>query len=129
MLVVEDGPTLTHGGMSTGAGVEAARAQGAAEIVDPRPFACGELAAVYRKYPHLGPVLPAVGYFPAQLHDLQATIDAVPADVVISATPFDITRVISVRKPLVRVTYEFEEMGEPSLTGEVRRFLAERGLG
>ena len=70
-----------------------------------------------------------MGYFPAQLRDLQATIEAVPADVVVSATPFDITRVLSVTKPLVRVTYELEELGEPSLTGEVRRFLAERGLG
>ena len=96
VLVVEDGPTLTHGGMSTGAGVEAARTMGAAEIVDPRPFAVGELAKVYRKYPLLGPILPAVGYFPAQLRDLQATIEAVPADVVVSATPFDITRVMSV---------------------------------
>jgi predicted GTPase len=129
VLVVEDGPTLTHGGMSTGAGVEAARTMGAGQIVDPRPFAVGELAAVYRKYPHLGPVLPAVGYFPEQLHDLQATIEAVPADVVISATPFDITRVISVTKPIVRVTYELEELGEPSLTGEVSRFLSARGLG
>ena len=129
VLVVEDGPTLTHGGMSTGAGVEAARTMGAAEIVDPRPYAVGELAQVFAKYPHLGPVLPALGYYPAQLHDLQATIDAVPADVVVSATPFDITRVIPVTKPLVRVTYELEELGEPTLTTEVSRFLAERGLG
>ncbi|NLE74034.1 MAG: GTPase [Actinobacteria bacterium] len=129
VLVVEDGPTLTHGGMETGAGEQAARQYGAAEIVDPRPYAVGELASVYEKYSHLGPVLPAVGYFPEQLRDLEATIEAVPADVVVVATPSDVCRVINVNKPIVRVTYELSETGEPSLTAVLDKFLKEYGLG
>ncbi len=128
VLVVEDGPTLTHGGMATGAGVQAAREHGAAEIVDPRPYAVGELASVYQKYSHLGPILPAVGYFPEQLRDLEATIAAVPADVAVIATPFDVRRVIQVDKPMVRVTYELEETGEPSLTTIVDEFLVGQKL-
>jgi Predicted GTPase len=124
VLVVEDGPTLTHGGMSTGAGVEAARTSGAAQLVDPRPWAVGSIAEVYRAYPHLGPLLPAVGYFEEQLRDLEATIAATPADVVVIATPFDLTRVIRIDKPVVRVRYESEELGEPSLTTVVTRFLS-----
>jgi predicted GTPase len=123
VLVVEDGPTLTHGGMSTGAGVEAARLAGAGELVDPRPWAVGSIADVYSAYPHLGPLLPAVGYFEEQLRDLEATIAATPVDVVMIATPFDITRVIRVDKPFVRVRYEVEELGEPSLTTVVTDFL------
>ncbi len=123
VLVVEDGPTLTHGGMSTGAGVEAARLAGAGELVDPRPWAVGSIAEVYRAYPHLGPLLPAVGYFEEQLRDLEATIAAAPVDVVMIATPFDITRVIRVDKPFVRVRYEVEELGEPSLSTVVTDFL------
>ena len=125
VLVVEDGPTLTHGGMSTGAGVEAARLAGAGEIVDPRPWAVGSIADVYRAYPHLGPLLPAVGYFEEQLRDLEATIAATPVDVVMIATPFDITRVIRIDKPFVRVRYEVEELGEPSLTTVVTDFLSQ----
>ena len=123
VLVVEDGPTLTHGGMSTGAGVEAARLAGVGELVDPRPWAVGSIADVYRAYPHLGPLLPAVGYFEDQLRDLEATIAATPVDVVMIATPFDITRVIRIDKPVVRVRYEVEELGEPSLTTVVTDFL------
>jgi len=123
VLVVEDGPTLTHGGMSTGAGVEAARLAGAGELVDPRAWAVGSIADVYRAYPHLGPLLPAVGYFDEQLRDLEATIAATPVDVVMIATPFDITRVIRIDKPVVRVRYEVEELGEPSLTTVVTDFL------
>ncbi len=126
VLVVEDGPTLTHGGMSAGAGVEAARLAGAGELVDPRPWAVGSIAQVYRAHPHLGPLLPAVGYFDAQLRDLEATIAATPVDVVIIATPFDITRVIRIDKPFVRVRYEVEELGEPSLTTVITDFLDNR---
>ncbi len=122
VLVVEDGPTLTHGGMSTGAGVEAARLAGAGELVDPRPWAVGSIADVYRAYPHLGPLLPAIGYFDEQLRDLEATIAATPVDVVVIATPFDITEVIRIDKPFVRVRYELEELGEPSLTTAITEF-------
>jgi predicted GTPase len=128
VLVVEDGPTLTHGGMSTGAGVEAARQFGAAEIIDPRLFAQGTLAETYVKYPHLGPILPALGYYPDQLRDLEATVAAVPADVVVSATPFSLENLIQVDKPVVRVGYELAERGEPSLTAFVEEFLDSRGL-
>jgi predicted GTPase len=128
VLVVEDGPTLTHGGMATGAGVEAARQFGAAEMIDPRPFAQGALAETYEKFPHLGPVLPALGYYPDQLRDLEATVNAVPADVVVSATPFSLERLIHVDKPLVRVAYEMGEAGEPRLSDFLREFLERKGL-
>jgi predicted GTPase len=128
VLVVEDGPTLTHGGMATGAGVQAARQFGAAEIIDPRPYAKGKLAETFSTYPHLGPILPAVGYYPEQLRDLEATINAVPADVVVSATPFSIGSLIHIDKPLVQVSYEMGERGEPRLSDIVRAFLAEKGI-
>ncbi|MCL5735820.1 MAG: cyclic 2,3-diphosphoglycerate synthase [Actinobacteria bacterium] len=128
VLVIEDGPTLTHGGMATGAGVEAARQRGAQEIVDPRPFAKGTLAETYNRYPHLGPILPALGYYPEQLRDLEATVAAVPADLVISATPFSLDKLIHVAKPVVRVSYEMVETGEPHLPDFVRAFLRGRGL-
>ena len=128
VLVVEDGPTLTHGGMAIGAGVVAARKYGASEIIDPRPYARGRLAEVYAKYPHLGPILPAVGYFEDQLRDLEATLAAVPADLVVSATPVALASVIAVNKPLVQVSYELAETGEPRLSDFVRGFLRGRGL-
>jgi predicted GTPase len=123
VLVVEDGPTLTHGGMATGAGVEAARQFGAAEVIDPRPFAQGEIAQMYAAYPHLGPILPALGYFEGQRRDLEATLRAVPADLVVSATPFSLRSVIAVDKPLVQVGYEMAERGEPKLSDVIRSFL------
>jgi predicted GTPase len=128
VLVVEDGPTLTHGGMSTGAGYQAASSNGAAEIVDPRPYAQGELDAIYRRFPHLGPILPALGYYPEQLRDLEATIRAVPADMVVSATPSSLTELIHVDKPVVKVSYEIRETGEPSLSRIVQDFAKARGL-
>jgi predicted GTPase len=115
VLVVEDGPTLTHGEMSFGAGVVAARRAGAAEIVDPRPWAVGTIRDTYERYPQTGPVLPAMGYSRAQVAELAETIDRTPADVVIIATPVDLRRVASFRLPAVRVTYELEEVGEPTL--------------
>ena len=127
VLVVEDGPTLTHGGMATGAGAEAARQFGAAEMIDPRPYAQGRLVEVYATYPHLGPILPAVGYYEEQLRDLEATINAVPADLVVSATPFSLGSLMEIDKPLVQVGYEVAERGEPRLSGFVRSFLGKQG--
>jgi predicted GTPase len=128
VLVVEDGPTLTHGGMATGAGVEAARKFGAGEIVDPRPYAQGHLAEVYEEYPHLGAILPAVGYFKGQLQDLESTLASVPADLVVSATPVALGSVVKVDKPLIQVSYELAETGEPRLSEVVKSFLRSKGL-
>ncbi len=127
VLVVEDGPTLTHGGMATGAGVQAAQKYGAAQIVDPKPYAQGDLAGIYGSFPHLGPILPALGYYPGQLLDLEATIRAVPADVVLSATPSSLADLITVDKPVVQVSYEMADAGEPRFSDVLRLFL--RGLG
>jgi predicted GTPase len=120
VAVVEDGPTLTHGGMTYGAGVVAARRYGAAEIVDPVPYAVGELAETLARYPALEHLIPAMGYGQGQMSELETTLNAMPADLVLSATPIDLTRVLHLRKPVVRVRYELEEMasqsGAPSLT-------------
>lgn len=115
VLVVEDGPSVTHGEMAFGAGVVAARTGGAAEIVDPRPWAVGSIRETYERYPSTGPVLPAMGYSGAQVAELAATIDATPADVVLIATPVDLRRIASFRPPAVRVTYELEEVGSPTI--------------
>jgi predicted GTPase len=115
VLVVEDGPTLTHGEMAYGAGVVAAQQFGAAEIVDPRPYAVGTIADTYRKYTTTGPVLPAMGYGDAQMADLQETINATPADLVIVATPIDLAKLIDIKQPSQRVRYELQEIGRPSL--------------
>jgi len=115
VLVVEDGPTLTHGGMAYGAGFVAARRFGAAEIVDPRPFAVKSIAATYEKYPKTGSILPAMGYGEAQMRDLEATIEAADVDMVIVGTPIDLTRVIKINKPYQRVRYELQEIGQPTL--------------
>ncbi len=115
VLVIEDGPTLTHGGMAYGAGYVAARRFGAAEIVDPRPFAVKSIAATYKKYPDTGPILPAMGYGEAQMRDLEATIEAADVDMIIVGTPIDLTRVIKINKPYQRVRYELQEIGQPTL--------------
>ena len=115
VLVIEDGPTLTHGEMAYGAGWVAARRFGAAEIVDPRPFAVGTIAATYLKYPDTGPILPAMGYGEAQMKDLEETINHSGVDLVISATPIDLTRVMRITKPMQRVRYELQEIGQPTL--------------
>jgi len=115
VLVIEDGPTLTHGGMAYGAGYVAARRFGAAEIVDPRPFAVKSIAATYEKYPETGPILPAMGYGEAQMRDLEATIENADVDMVIVGTPIDLTRVIKINKPYQRVRYELQEIGQPTL--------------
>jgi predicted GTPase len=123
VLVVEDGPTTTHGGMPWGAGYLAAKRAGAAAIVDPRAWAPPGIAAVYAAYPHIGPVLPATGYSPEQLSALRETIERAPAEVVVSATPIDLAALLRVHKPVVRARYEFAETGEPTLASHVHRLL------
>ena len=123
VLVVEDGPTITHGGMPYGAGYVAVAGAGVAEIVDPRESAVGEIADIYRKYPHIGRVLPAMGYTGAELDDLRATIAASRAEVVVCGTPIDLFRVLGAGKPVVRARYEFAEVGEPRLSGLISGFL------
>ena len=129
VLVVEDGPTLTHGGMAYGAGSVAARQFGAKEIVDPRPFAAGPIAAAFEKYPHMGPILPALGYYQEQLDALAQTIDRCDCDVVIIGTPVDLRRYLKLNKPAVRVTYDLvEREGEIPLKEILDEFLAAHGL-
>jgi len=115
VLVVEDGPTLTHGGMAFGAGVVAAQKFGAREIVDPRPFAVGSLRETFAKYPTTGAVLPAMGYGDQQIRELEATINATPVDLVLIATPGDLRRVVRIQQPTDRVRYELQEIGQPTL--------------
>ena len=115
VLVIEDGPTLTHGEMRIGAGTVAAQKFGAAEIIDPRPYATGEIKKTYQTYHKIGTLLPAMGYSDQQIRDLEATINKVPCDVVIIGTPIDLKRIVKIKKPALRVTYELEEIGEPSL--------------
>jgi predicted GTPase len=122
VLVVEDGPTLTHGGMAYGAGIVAARRFGASEIVDPRPYAAPSIARVYDAYPHIGPLLPAMGYGADQIQDLAATINATPVDLVLVATPVDLRRVIEVRHTTQRVSYELQEIGRPTLADVLERY-------
>ncbi|MHA1345083.1 MAG: cyclic 2,3-diphosphoglycerate synthase [Candidatus Heimdallarchaeaceae archaeon] len=115
VLVIEDGPTLTHGEMQYGAGVVAALRYGAEELVDPRPYLVGSMKETFDKYPDIGTLLPAMGYFDQQLKDMEETIRNTECDVVVSATPIDITRLIKIDKPMVRVKYELEEIGFPKL--------------
>ena len=123
VLVVEDGPTLTHGGMKFGAGVIAARKYGALEIIDPRGFTSGKIRETYETYPNIGSVLPAVGYGEQQIKDLEATINNVSCDLVIIATPVDLTRIISINKPMLKVGYELQEIGKPDLTDLIKKHL------
>ena len=123
VLIIEDGPTLTHGSMSIGAGVVASKNCGAANIVDPSPYAVASIAATYKKYPNAKGILPAMGYGDAQIKDLEQTIEATPCDVVISATPIDITRVLKVNKPMVRATYELAEVNKGQLEEAVKKAL------
>jgi predicted GTPase len=128
VLVVEDGPTVTHGGMAYGAGALAARQYGAAELADPRPYAVGSLRACLDSYPHLKEVLPAEGYFPEQLRDLGATIRQTPCDLVLIATPIDLSNLIAIDQPTLRVTYRVENWGEPTLEQIVEQFIRQTGL-
>jgi predicted GTPase len=115
VVVVEDGPTLTHGEMPSGAGLIAAKTFGAADIVDPRPYAVGTMQDVYRRYAHIGPVLPAMGYSQEQVHDLERTINSVACDLVLCATPIQLTRLLSLNKPSLRVRYAYQDHGQPRL--------------
>jgi predicted GTPase len=125
VLVVEDGPTLTHGEMAYGAGVVAARQCGAAELVDPRPYAMGSIRGTYERYPHMTILLPAMGYSAIQRHELEETIRRTPCDLVLIATPIDLTRVIKLDKPSLRVTYEVEELTKPGLAETLANFTRE----
>lgn len=120
VLCVEDGPTLTHGGMSFGAAVVAAKRAGAAALVDPRPYLVGSLKKTFEDYPHIGPLVPAMGYGDDMVADLEATINATPADVVVAGTPIDLGRLIKTDKPVVRVRYELKVVGKPTLDDVVR---------
>ncbi len=128
VLVVEDGPTLTHGGMTFGAGLIAAQTFKALEIVDPRPYAAGSISDTYRTYPHIGPVLPAMGYSTEQIRDLEETINASDCDLVLFATPIQLTRIVSINKPAIRVRYEYEDNGSPTLQDVLLGELKGRGL-
>jgi predicted GTPase len=123
VLVVEDGPTLTHGEMTYGAGVVAAMRLGAADLVDPRPWAQGRLQDTFETYPEIGTLLPAMGYGDEQKSDLEKTIDKVECDAVVIGTPIDLTRIIKIKKPTVRVGYELQEIGSPNLREVLARFL------
>jgi predicted GTPase len=124
VLAIEDGPTLTHGEMTFGAAVLAAKQHGAAELVDPRPFAVGTIAETFEQYPNVGTLLPAMGYGRQQMDDLRATIEDSDADLVLIGTPIDLRRLIDIDKPALRVTYKLQEMGEPTL----KDVLGEKGL-
>jgi predicted GTPase len=123
VLVVEDGPTLTHGDMTYGAGVVAALRHGAEELVDPRPWATGRLAETFELYPEIGTLLPAMGYGDEQVADLEKTINAVECDAVVIGTPIDLTRIVKIDKPTVRVSYELQEIGEPNFEQLLRKFI------
>ncbi|MDR0471052.1 MAG: cyclic 2,3-diphosphoglycerate synthase [Nitrososphaerota archaeon] len=123
VLVIEDGPTLTHGEMKIGAGIVAARRFGAAEIIDPRPYAVGRLAETYRIYPNIGKLLPAMGYGEQQMNDLAATIERTECDSVVIATPIDLARIIKINKPTTRVTYNLQEIGNPNMENVLAKFI------
>ncbi len=128
VLVVEDGPTLTHGEMKIGAGTVAAKKCGAAELVDPREYAVGKLAETFRIYPNIGTLLPAMGYGDQQIKDLEATIDKTPCDVVVIATPIDLKRIVKINKPSVKVGYDLQEIGTPDLAQAVNEFIQKKNL-
>lgn len=123
VLVVEDGPTLTHGGMKFGAGVVAAMKAGAKEFVDARPYAVGKLRNTYETYPGIGVVLPAMGYGDEQIQDLEATINNTPCDAVVIGTPIDLSRVINIKKPFVKIGYDLQEIGYPNLSQVIDTFV------
>jgi predicted GTPase len=124
VLAVEDGPTLTHGEMTYGAAVLAARMHGAAELIDPRPFAVGSIAKTFERYPHVGELLPAMGYGRRQMEELRETIERSEADLVLIGTPIDLRRIVEIETPALRITYKLQELGEPTLAA----ILAERGI-
>jgi predicted GTPase len=121
--VVEDGPTATHGGMAYGAGMVAAQKFGAAEVVDPRPYLKGTLIDTFKKYEEIGMLLPAMGYGGKQIKDLEATIAATECDAVIIGTPIDLRRIVKIKQPSTRVTYELQEIGHPTLEDIIKGVL------
>jgi predicted GTPase len=125
VLVIDDGPTITHGEMPFGAGAVAAKNAGADELIDPRPWAVGSIAEVFERFPHIGHVLPAMGYGDEQLKELEATINATPCDVVVTGTPIDLGRLISVKVPIRHATYELRELGRPNLEDALLPVLTE----
>ena len=128
VLVIEDGPTLTHGEMKIGAGTVAARKFGAAELVDPRPYAVGKLAETFRLYPNIGTLLPAMGYGEEQVKDLERTIANTPCDSIIIATPIDLNRIVKINKPNVKVGYDLQEIGKPDLSDVIDEFVKKHNL-
>ena len=128
VLVIEDGPTLTHGEMKIGAGTVAAQKYGAAELVDPRPYTVGKLSETFKIYPNIGTLLPAMGYGDEQVRDLQATIDKVECDAVVIATPIDLNRIVKINKPTVKVGYDLQEIGTPNLDEILDDFVAKHNL-
>ena len=129
VLVIEDGPTLTHGGMKIGAGTLAAEKFGATEMIDPRPFLVGELKDTFRSYPGIGTLLPAMGYGDKQLRDLEATINSCECEAVVIGTPIDLNRVIDIKKPSTRVFYDLQSIGKPSVVTVVEEFLVKQKIG
>lgn len=128
VLVVEDGPTLTHGEMKIGAGVVAAMKHGASELVDPRAYAVGRLKETFEIYPEIGTLLPAMGYGEQQIKDLEATINNTPCDVVLIATPIDLSRIVKINKPTVKIGYELQEIGRPTLEDVLNDFISKFNL-
>jgi len=128
VLVVEDGPTLTHGEMKIGAGVVAAMKHGAAELVDPRAYAVGRLKETFEAYPEIGTLLPAMGYGEQQIRDLEATINNTPCDAVVIATPIDLSRIVKINKPTVKIGYELQEIGSPTLEDVLNDFIVKFNL-
>jgi predicted GTPase len=128
VLVVEDGPTLTHGEMKIGAGVVAAMKFGASEIIDPRPYTVGRLTETFKIYPGIGALLPAMGYGEEQLRDLETTINSTDCDSVVVGTPIDLGRIINIRKPYTRVYYDLQEIGYPNLEGILESFIRDHKL-
>ena len=129
VLVIEDGPTLTHGEMKIGAGTVAAKKFGASELVDPRPFIIGKLSETFKLYPGIGTLLPAMGYGKEQLKDLETTINNTDCDSVIIGTPIDLNRIIKIKKPNTRVYYDLQEIGEPDLNSVLDEFVSKHKLG
>ena len=129
VLVVEDGPTLTHGNMKIGAGTVAARKYGASQLVDPRPYVVGKLEETFRTYPEIGILLPAMGYGEEQISDLEKTINGADCDSVVIATPIDLSRIIKINKPVTKVNYDLQEIGKPDLNELLTDFLTKNGIG
>jgi predicted GTPase len=128
VLVVEDGPTLTHGEMKLGAGIIAARKFGAAELIDPRPYTVGKMSETFEKYPNIGTLLPAMGYGDQQLKDLETTINNTDCDSVVIGTPIDLNRIIKIKKPNTRVYYDLQEIGNPNLEEVINDFVKKHNL-